>query len=385
MDLNIVSDGTSDFIIVYQRNNQKLAEVASDLSQYFQSAYGVSIPFYENGRAPSPKTSRIVLGSASTNYKFIEGKLAKTNDFIIDVCGDDLFLTASSERLYPYLLAFAKNQFFFSEDKNNLVIEKDAYFSLKESEYKDINYAEYYKSLNGSYDYNKLTEIFKAETYTVGDTTIPYRIYVPSDYDQTKKYPVLTILHGAGERGNDNVSQLVNMVSEMFNQENSKYVDAIIICPQCPGGQQWVDTPWANGNYSIDAVKESNELSAVMDILEGVGSTYSTDTDRYYVMGISMGGFGAWDMVMRHTDVFSKAVCLCGGGDVSQAGKLVNTPIWVVHSSNDTIVPYEGSEAMSQAIKDAGGELCVFETKNSGHNVWSYAGSSTDIANWLLG
>ena len=256
---------------------------------------------------------------------------------------------------------------------------------MKESEYKDINYAEYYKSLNGSYDYNKLTEIFKAETYTVGDTTIPYRIYVPSDYDQTKKYPVLTILHGAGERGNDNVSQLVNMVSEMFNQENSKYVDAIIICPQCPGGQQWVDTPWANGNYSIDAVKESNELSAVMDILEGVGSTYSTDTDRYYVMGISMGGFGAWDMVMRHTDVFSKAVCLCGGGDVSQASKLVNTPIWVVHSSNDGIVPYEGSEAMSQAIKDAGGELCVFETKNSGHNVWSYAGSSTDIANWLLG
>ena len=216
------------------------------------------------------------------------------------------------------------------------------------------------------------------------DMILPYRFYVPEDYNEDTAYPVFLFLHGAGERGSDNQSQLKNMVAELFNQTNSKYIDAIVVCPQCPSGQQWVDTPWANGNYSVDAIPESNELATAYELVEWTKYNLSTDHNRYYMMGLSMGGFGTWDMIMRHRDSFTAAVALCGGADVSYAEYLKDFPIWAVHSSNDYSVPYAGTQAMCQALENAGSTVYTFETKSSGHNVWGYAGGSTEIADWLF-
>ena len=180
-------------------------------------------------------------------------------------------------------------------------------------------------------------------------------------------------------------SQLKNMISEMFNQENSLYYDSIIICPQCPSSNQWVDTPWENGNYSIDTVQESNELANVYEFILNVRNTMAVDSNRFYVMGLSMGGFGTWDLIMRHTDDFAAAVCLCGGADVSQANNLLKMPIWAVHGTNDSSVPYAGTQAMCNEIINLGGKECTFESmQNYGHNVWSYAGGSKEIATWLF-
>ena len=209
---------------------------------------------------------------------------------------------------------------------------------------------------------------------------------MPSDYDPSKLYPVVTILHGAGERGTDNQSQLKNMVSYLFNQENSLYVDAIIIAPQCTSyPEQWVDWNWEKGNYSIDDIPESNELGNVYNYINSFKTRCSVDSDRLYVMGLSMGGFGTWDLIMRHTDDFAGAVCICGGGDPTQAENLVDMPIWAVHGTNDSNVPYSGTQAMCQAIKDAGGENCYFDSREgANHFVWDYVGKSTEIAEWLF-
>ena len=63
----------------------------------------------------------------------------------------------------------------------------------------------------------------------------------------------------------------------------------------------------------------------------------------------------------------------------------MNIPIWAVHGTADGSVKYEGTKEMCDAIKEAGGECCIFETKeNVGHNVWSYAGKNTEIASWIF-
>ena len=168
-------------------------------------------------------------------------------------------------------------------------------------------------------------------------------------------------------------------------------MDAIIIAPQCPKTNvdgteaRWVDWNWENGNYSVDEIPESNELNNVYEYINNFKNSYAVDQDRLYVMGLSMGGFGTWDLIMRHTNDFAAAVCICGGGDPTQADKLVDMPIWAFHGTNDTSVPYAGTQEMCQAIEDAGGELCKFTTvQGAGHLIWSDVAKNQEVMNWLF-
>lgn len=214
---------------------------------------------------------------------------------------------------------------------------------------------------------------------------------MPSTYDKSKSYPVIVFLHGAGERGNDNISHMGNMLPEMFNQESTLIEEAIVVCPQCPSyPNQWVDTPWANGSYSIENVSESNELKAVVELLEKIKGKFSTDENRYYAMGISMGGFGTWDLIMRHPDMFAAAVPVCGGADPSQAENLKYMPIYTAHASDDSIVPYSGTKEMVDALIAAGNTSVVFKChadgslSRGGHLIWSEIGEQTEMLEWLF-
>ncbi len=202
------------------------------------------------------------------------------------------------------------------------------------------------------------------------NTVLPYRLVLPENYDETKAYPMLVFLHGAGERGNDNELQLLHCVQYLADN----LPECIIVAPQCPANNQWVDTPWANGAYSIERVPESNELKAVVELLDALQEEFSVDADRIYASGLSMGGFGAWDLMMRHNDYFAAGVLVCGGGDPSQAEKLVDTPLFVFHGDADDAVPVSGSRDTVQAIRDAGGELVQYvEYPGAGHGIWNDA------------
>jgi predicted peptidase len=178
-----------------------------------------------------------------------------------------------------------------------------------------------------------------------------------------------------------------NMLPVMFNQQNTKIENAIVVAPQCPWNNQWVDTPWANGNYSIDNVPESNELKAVVELLDTIKSKYSTDENKYYAMGISMGGFGTWDLIMRHTEMFAGAVIMCGGADVSYAEKLKDMPIYTAHGTSDTTtVPYNNStKPMVDALIKAGNENVIFKPViGAGHVMWEPFAQDPEVIGWLF-
>lgn len=230
-----------------------------------------------------------------------------------------------------------------------------------------------------------IDEIFDAETFTSEDTTLPYRIYVPSDYGESESYPLVLFLHGAGERGNDNESQLKNALPTLFERADGLMKKSIVIAPQCPSDNQWVDTPWTDGNYSVDEIPESNELAAVVELVKSTCDKYSIDKARVYVIGISMGGFGTWDLIMRHNDIFAAAIPICGGADPTKAEKLVNTPVYTFHGTDDTSVPYEGTAEMVEAIEDLGGRLINFITYDGeGHGIWDTACAEDGLLEWLF-
>lgn len=199
---------------------------------------------------------------------------------------------------------------------------------------------------------------------------ISYRLYVPSDYDYTKKYPLLVYLNGAGSRGNDNEKQLSNL-APMLNPiiKNNTDYPCIIAVPQCPSSEQWVDTPWANGSYSQDNIPISDELAMVNGMIDELCGIYNVDTDRLYIAGQSMGGYGVWDMITRYPDKFASAVINCGAGDPSKASLIKDMPIMVLHGSADPTVPVSGSRDMVNALRSAGSDVLYYEFANNDHYV----------------
>jgi predicted peptidase len=220
---------------------------------------------------------------------------------------------------------------------------------------------------------------------TPGDYPLPYRLYVPKDYTTDKKYPVLLFLHGAGERGDDNECQILNGLPAMFCDEKSPVYGAIVIAPQCPADCQWVNTPWANGSHDKDAIPQSRELTAVLLAVEDIFEKYSCDRSRFYVAGLSMGGYGTWDVVTRHPEMVAAAVPICGGGDPSKAALIADIPIRAFHGGIDDTVPVSGTRDMAEALTDAGAADFVYKEWNGmGHAVWNESLSEDYLAGWLF-
>lgn len=388
VDIDVIKNGSSPYTIVYTRGNATEQAFAKALSAYIADTYGVTIPYHDSSN--SELECEIVIGNAREKSFIVASTIAKYNDFSIGVLENDLIIYAPNEYLYDYMLEIARLEVFTGGD--SLSFKANESFVYSRSEYKNMNYAQYLKQKNGDFDYNKLLGVFKEQIYTADDgTVLPYRIYVPSNYNSDSGNPVVTILHGAGERGTDNSSQLKNMVAALFNQPNSPYLNSIIIAPQCPrynsdGSEaRWVDWNWENGNYSVSEIPESNELKAVYELVSGLRDEMVTDISRYYIMGLSMGGFGTWDMIMRHGDIFAAAIPICGGGDPTQAEVLVDIHIYTVHGTADPTVPHSGTKAMYDAIIAEDGKRIVFDSlQGYNHFVWDYVGKSTEITTWLF-
>lgn len=231
--------------------------------------------------------------------------------------------------------------------------------------------------------------IYYADDIDIG---LPYRYYIPEDYNEDTAYPVFLFLHGAGGRGNDNETQILNNFQVPWNDVESPLYHAIVIVPQCPGDKsnpsdyKWVNTPWTEGDYRLSEVEESIPLKLVVGLLEEIKAEYSTNEDRYYVMGESMGGYGTWDLILRHTDIFAGAVAMCGAGDSTEAARLVDLPIWAIHGELDTTVPYAlGTPLMVNAIKAAGGTKIKFDSlADVYHGAWANTCGRKEVFAWLF-
>ena len=231
-----------------------------------------------------------------------------------------------------------------------------------------------------------MTGLFKAESFTSSKgTKINYRIYLPNDYSTEKEYPLILFLHGAGQAGSDNESQLKLGICEPFKNKSSEIYDCIVLAPQCPSGCKWVDVQnWGDCKYDSEKIPESAPLAAVVELFIRTRTAYSVDKDRVYVTGLSMGGYGTWDLLVRHPDLFAAAMPLCGGADYRKAELIKDIPIWTFHGKLDGTVPYLGTEKMANTLKELGGNCRFTLYPTMEHGIWPTVYAREDILPWLL-
>ena len=231
-----------------------------------------------------------------------------------------------------------------------------------------------------------MASLFRAEAFTSSKgTKLNYRIYIPENYDKEKSYPLILFLHGADQRGNDNYSQIKVGISEAFKDTSSEIYNCIVVAPQCPADDKWVNVKaWTFVDYDATTIRESESLAAVVELLANIQTKYSVDENRLYATGLSMGGYGTWDLLVRHPKLFAAAMPLCGGADYRQASRVKKIPIWTFHGEADTVVPCIGTEKMVAALREIGGNCKYTPIPDAGHAIWVDVYAREDIIPWLL-
>jgi len=208
---------------------------------------------------------------------------------------------------------------------------------------------------------------------------LPYRLFIPQNYDRKKKYPLVVYLHGGGGVGDDNLKQIQGgngYLIDFFTQaESQKQYPAFVVAPQS-AGDGWIERPFLKPSAA-------RQLRLVVDLIDDLRRSYSIDDSRLYVAGQSLGGFGTFAIVAEFPKLFAAGVPLCGGADESKVLSIIKTPLWVFHGEKDAAVPVDFSRRIVAAIKKAGGNVKYTEYPGAGHNIWLKVVKEPELLSWL--
>ncbi len=197
-----------------------------------------------------------------------------------------------------------------------------------------------------------------------GQTFYNFWINLPEDSILNNNPPVLIFLHGKSLSGTDlNRVKKYGVIHEI---ENGRKIPAIVLAPQV-----------ASGSWNPDKV---------LEVLQYVQKTYKTDTNRVYVCGMSLGGYGTMHFAGKYANKITAAVALCGGGNPKDACNLATIPMWIQHGNRDEAVPVTRSREMVTAIKNCneGKNLIYTEIPGANHGALERVFRGDDMYNWLF-
>lgn len=210
-----------------------------------------------------------------------------------------------------------------------------------------------------------------------------YRLMEPEPGPAGQPFPLVVYLHGAGERGSDNASQLRYLPTRMAAPTTRETCPCYLLAPQCRTGTNWVETPRAF-DRSVPRAAPGPMMQAVLAAIDDVLANFPIDPRRLYLTGLSMGGYGSWDLGTRAAERWAAVVPICGGGDELYADRLASVPVWAWHGDADDVVPVSRSRVMIEAIRRAGGKPRYTELAGVGHDSWTPAYNSRELLDWMF-
>ncbi|MEM1120056.1 MAG: beta-glucosidase BglX [Bacteroidota bacterium] len=229
---------------------------------------------------------------------------------------------------------------------------------------------------------------YQEQQYKSGGRTLNYRILYPSNFDKSKSYPLVVFLHGMGERGGDNQRQLTHG-AKLFADSIDKY-PAIVIFPQCPTTDYWAnvfrpDKGGKNRNYTFFTEEDYNPtLGLVAELVDDFLHKPFVDQQRFYLSGLSMGGFGVWELLWRMPEKIAAAAPICGGGPPQKAAEMAEVPVWAFHGAADAVVHPRFTRRMIPLLQKNGGAAKVSLYPGVNHNSWDNAFAEPDFLKWLF-
>ena len=231
---------------------------------------------------------------------------------------------------------------------------------------------------------------FVGRAVKVEGQTAYYQVFVPRNAAASRgELPVVLFLHGSGERGRDGRRQTQAGLGPYLRQHASTF-PALVVLPQTPDDQEWSG--------------ENNRIA--LAALDAAIAEFGADPQRQYLTGMSMGGYGSWNIALAEPARFAAIVPVCGAvlspravrptlfvEDVAHeadpyaaiAQRLKHVPIWMFHGALDDVVPPEDDRKLHAAFQQAGAkDVRYTEYPDGNHNAWDATYADSAMWAWLF-
>ena len=226
---------------------------------------------------------------------------------------------------------------------------------------------------------------FLNRSIELGGVSYRFQVYLPDEWrrDDGRLWPIILFLHGRGERGSEGMWQTQVALPEAVRDHPERW-PFVIVMPQCPQGHFWTDP---------------GSMRLAMATLDQETAEFHGDPDRTYLTGLSLGGYGAWELARLHPHRWAAVAIAAGGvfwsyaperwkqvatlpGEYARA--LGHTSVWLFHGTDDFVVAPRQSELMYEAFKEAGGRIRLWLYQGLPHDCWTRAYNEPELPRWLL-
>ena len=203
---------------------------------------------------------------------------------------------------------------------------------------------------------------------------LKYLLFKPKGFQPEQSYPLVLSLHGGAPRRH--FEDLVEPYLPGLAYGLGRFVsDETQDKHPC-----FVLAPWSN-----EKNWDEENIGLIMALLASLEREFHIDTNRIYVTGQSMGGWGTWSIITDHPETFAAAVPICGGGEPGRAGRAKNIPIWAFHGTADQVVPVGYTRQMIAALNRAGSKPLYWEYKDADHaGTAERAYCEPELVEWLF-
>ena len=224
---------------------------------------------------------------------------------------------------------------------------------------------------------------FLNRTISVNGNSYPFVVYLPVEWTHKQKWPVILFLHGSGERGSDGLDQTQIGLPNALRSHPERW-PFVVVMPQLPyNHHHWTDP---------------NMMTMAMEALNAEVKEFHGDPQRLYLTGLSLGGYGVWEIAKDYPGRFAAIAPVCGGifwsyapnrwreqdlvdGYVNAIGR---TPVWMFHGTDDAVVAPAQARIMFKALDAAGGNVRLWEYASYRHNAWDKAYGDPQLPQWFL-
>lgn len=215
-----------------------------------------------------------------------------------------------------------------------------------------------------------------------------YAVFVPAAARQGRPLPVVLFLHGSGERGDDGHAQTTAGLGPWLRRDAARF-PALVVMPQVPDGEEWTG---ANARMALAA-------------LDAASAEFGGDPARTYLTGMSMGGYGTWELALMAPARFAALVPVCAGVLAPRAvrptlyvtavadaadphaelvARLRHVPVWMFHGARDEVVRPDDARRVHQVSQQIGADFRYTEYPDGTHNAWDATYADTAMWDWLF-
>ncbi|MCV9929177.1 prolyl oligopeptidase family serine peptidase [Flavobacterium sp. LS1R49] len=203
----------------------------------------------------------------------------------------------------------------------------------------------------------------KIKTEIIQKHELGYALHIPADIKEKK--PLLIFLHGSGEKGTD-IEKV--KIHGPFKYLKDHKLDAYVLAPQCPENEEW-------------------DAEVLYRLILKIQKENNIDSDRIYITGLSLGGWGTWNLAFAHPDMFAAIVPISGFVDLiqlEQTCKIAKIPTRIFHGLMDDVVSIDYAIVVYKELKKCNSnvELTIFD--DAGHDSWSRVYDNQEIYDWMF-